>query len=84
MAGVYAAVHKAIAELPEERWTSVDATVALTLAEALDNQVGGAAAAKELRSIMASLCGEVEPPEASKSDDLRAKRAARLADAAGQ
>jgi hypothetical protein len=70
---VYSVVHRDLSELPESVATSVDAVIALKLAEALDNQIGGAAASKELRAIMAALkSGADESGDAL--DDLAARR----------
>jgi hypothetical protein len=78
---VASAVHRDLADLPDELATSTDAVLALTLAEALDNQIGGAAASKELRAILASLKSQVESQGAQGDDldDIAARRAARLA-----
>jgi hypothetical protein len=72
-------VKKRIAELPEAQWTSVDALIALNLATQLDNQVGGASAAKELRLILAAL-GSVAPVEEVPDSvgDSRSSTAAKL------
>lgn len=74
---VEAMVKKAIADLPEEKWTTVEASLALSLAHQMDNQVGGAAHSKEIDRLLMKLRDDAEGETGSFLDDLAARRAAR-------
>jgi predicted component of type VI protein secretion system len=74
---VEAVVKKAISELPEELWTSVEASLALSLAHAMDNQIGGAAASKEIDRLLTKLRDSQPEQSADAVDELERLRAER-------
>lgn len=76
---VSVAVSAALESHPED-WRT---TLARTLAAALDSEPN-ASMARELRALMAAIEEGAEPEVSSVADDLRARRARRIADAAGQ
>lgn len=72
-ASVLAAVHAAIAALPESLWTSPEAVMALCLAEGMDNQIGGAAASKRISELL-DVLRSADKPAGDALDDLTARR----------
>ncbi len=78
---VRVAVAAELDRLPAATRSGWRATLARTLAVALDD-VPNASMARELRALMHEIVDGVEPEEVGVADDLRARRAARIADSA--
>lgn len=72
-------VSDALTDVPKDWRTEL----ALTLAASLDEEPN-ASMARELRALMNAIEDAKEPEVSSSADELRARRAARLADTANQ
>ena len=78
MSGVVEALEAALAGLPAADASSWKASVARALAAQVDES-GSAAAARELRAVMADLLAGVKPEKVNAIDELAAARKARRA-----
>lgn len=72
-------IDAALKDRPDD-WRSA---LARTLADALDDEPN-ASMARELRALMNNILDDMQPAETSKADELRARRAARIAGAKAQ
>lgn len=75
-------VSEAVSDALEGRLEDWRTTLARTLAAALDAEPN-ASMARELRALMTAIEEGAEPEVSSVADDLRARRARRIADASG-
>jgi hypothetical protein len=74
---VLATVKKDIASLPEKLWETYEVALILSLAHGMDNQIGGAAASKEIDRLLTKLKDNAPANTGDALDDLARARAAR-------